>query len=132
MRHQGSSAQRASHWPKKALPTKGCQDDALACPCLFEPVWLAFGSIFRDDCLRTHVSNGLLVMIAPEPTLKRMAGGRRIFAVRFFVFASPSVRFTAVIVPEPTFKFTARRGPQPRVTRGERARNRTPRVAQPE
>ena len=45
-------------------------------------------------------------MIGPEPTFQCIAGCRRIFAVRFFVFASPSGLglFTAVLVPEPTFE----------------------------
>ena len=36
---------------------------------------LGFGAVESWDC--------------PEPTFKRIAGGPRIFAVRFFVFASP-------------------------------------------
>ena len=114
---------------KKALPTKGCRDDALACPCLFGPVWLAFGEIFRDDCPeptfqtvyrcdcpRTHVETQsgwpsdfrrplfCFCFSLAEPTLKRIAGGRRIFALRFFVFASPSGlgRLSAVIAPKLT------------------------------
>ena len=152
---QIQGARRTGPLAKKALPTKGCRDDALACPCLFGPVWPAFGAIFRDDCPQNPRFKLFTVVIVPEPTFKRIAigirispsaflflllprrthlethsgwpsdfrrplfcfcfslaeptfkriaGGRRIFAVRFFVFASNSGlgRLSAVIAPKLT------------------------------